>query len=243
MPQNPWDLDWSGVKVTSGAAPGGRGASAGGTSLEDLKELRQASAKAEAERDARQSYAATRQAVLDMDTGPLKAKWLDMITPDGDGGWADTIGGFLGTPFRAAISDKTMAARAALATNNARFTMNGANKLKGPASDKDTALARTATVNANKPVAENLRIIDEARRESSLAQARAQFKSRWISKFGSIARPGPNGASYEAVLADAERRFGQAYEQRRRQLRTPPRSAIRGARAPLEIDMDGNPIR
>ncbi|OWK31787.1 hypothetical protein [Sphingomonas mucosissima] len=242
MPQNPWDLDWSTVKVTSGNGTGSR-SSADGASSEDLKELRQASAKAEAERDARQTYAATRRAVLDMDTGPWKARMLDAITPDGDGGWADTIGGFLGTPIRALVPEKWMTARAALATNSARSTMTGANKLRGTASNMDTALARTATVNANKPVAENLRIIEEARRESELAQARAQFKSAWISKFGGMARTGPNGVPYEAALADAERRFSQAYGQSRRQLRTPPRSAMRGAKAPIEIDLNGNPVR
>ena len=237
MPDDNW---WASLPYAPASAAK---KSSGQTSSEDLKELRAASSKAAAERDARQTYASTRRAVTTMDTGPWKARALDAITPDGDGGWADTIGGVLGAPFRFLVDPATMSARAQLATNAARSTMQGANQMKGAPSDKDAALARIAGVNANKPVAENLRILDQAERESALAQARARFKSSWIGTNGSMGRADPRGVSFEDGLASAERQFLSTYGKRQRQGLPKPPPSRRSQGGPIEIDMHGNRLR
>jgi hypothetical protein len=237
MPEDNW---WSSLPY----APTNSTKKAGGkVASEDLKELRAASARAEAERDARQTYSSTRRAVEAMDTGPWKARWLDAITPDGDGGWADTIGGVLGAPFRALVSDSTMAARAELATNSARSTMHGANQMRGTPSNRDAALARIAAVSADKPRGENLRILAQAQRESELAQTRARFKSNWISSYGSMAQANPGGQSYEDGLASTERQFLSNYSQRQRRGLPKPPPSRRSQGGPIEIDLQGNRLQ
>jgi hypothetical protein len=198
MPK-PWELDWTGVKTEPAPPPKPTG--------QDLADLSAASAKAQAERDAARTYRSARQAVHDMGTGPWTAKWLDAITPDEDGGMLDTIGAVLGSPFRALVSDKTLAARDQLRTVNAQVALAGSQQMKGSSSDKDTALMRLAGIGPYKTVAENERILRQAAYESRLEDMRASAKANWIAAHGSLANAAQDGSTFQQRLQAMESGF------------------------------------
>ncbi len=214
------------------------------TTPQDMQMLRDSTARAEAERNARRDYASTKRAVLDMGTGPAKARYLDAITPEQDGGIMDTIGGLLGTPLRWFVSDKTMGARDQLKTLGAQTALKGSQMMKGSSSDKDTALMRSAGVSDYKGVRENLRILREADRTSAIEQHRATLKAKWIGRYGSLSAPAPNGMTYEDAATRQERIVNQAMDIRERGIPKPPPKTKR-APAPSRtvIDMNGNTLR
>lgn len=213
------------------------------TTPQDMMLLRDSTSKAEVERSARRDYSATRQAVRDMNTGPLKAAYLDAITPEQDGGVLDKVGGFLGAPLRLFVSDKTMAARDRLKTLSAQVALKGSQMMKGSSSDKDTAIMRMAGVSDYKGSTENNRLLDDAERESAIEQHRASLKAQWINRYGSISAPGPRGLSYEQVAQQQEKTVNSAVDLRQRGLPKPPPSARRSAGGRTVIDINGNPIR
>lgn len=198
----PWELDWTGVKTDTAPSSGGGGRSK--PSSDDMKALIAASDKASAERDASLEYDSLSKAVDDFDTGPVKARFLDMVLPDQDGGVLDTLGATVGLLARPFISERTIAARDRLNTASAQTALDGSQLMKGASSDKDTALMRTAGISPYKTKAENKRILSSAQRDSGLEQARALVKSRWIAKYGSLANASPNGMTFEQVQRIAE---------------------------------------
>lgn len=202
----------------------------------DMADLSAASSKAQAERDAARQYAATEMAVRTMDTGPWKAQWLDAIMPDEDGGWADGIGSTLGLAVRPLISDRTLEARDHLKTVGAQTSLNGSQQMKGSSTDKDMAIMRMAGVSPYKSKAENLRILNAAKAEGRVSQARALFASSWISKYGSVANAAPRGMTYEQGLAKFERGLSQPSPR-------PAPPSIRKASGRAVYDLNGNLIR
>jgi len=221
--------------VPAGAAPG----SPVKTTPQDMKAMTDASAKAESERDSLRTYAGAGKAVDDMDTGPVKAAWLDAIVPDEDGGILDKIGGILGTVARPFVSQKTLDARDQLKTVNANVALAGSQQMKGSSSDKDTALMRLSGIGPAKRPAENHRIIDEAIYNSGREQARALVTADWIGKYGSLSNRSRNGMTFEEAKQRAERYYDQR-QQARKMPKAPP--SKRGGKT-LTIDLDGNPIQ
>jgi hypothetical protein len=211
---------------------------------DDLKELREAGGRAEAERDAAREYVGAARSVKTMGTGPWKAWALDAITPDQDGGIMDAVGATLGAPLRALVSDKTLQARDHLNTINAKVALTGSQQMKGSSSDKDTALMRLGGIGPYKTEAENNRIIKQALYDSGLAQTRSKFKSYWIGKFGSISNPSPNGMTFEQGLAGAEKAFQRNLAAKKGPPAPPPsvrKAAGSGSR--VVYDINGNPIQ
>ncbi len=241
--ENFWDQDAYATAASAAKSASSRPGGRAKTTPQDMMELREASAKAQTEREARLDYNSTARAVTDMNTGPWKARWLDAITPDEDGGWMDGIGAVLGALPKAFVSDKTMGARDQLKTISAQVALKGSQQMKGSSSDKDTALMRMAGVSPYKGVAENNRILAAAQRNSVIEEARALFKSKWISKMGSMSNARPDGMTYEQGLRETDRRAAQIYEQSiRRSLPAPPpkRKVAPGGRRVLDIH--GNPV-
>lgn len=243
MAEDNWWASSPFATAASAKGPTGGGVKAK-TTPQDMIELREASGKAQSERDARRGYRSTQRAVEDMDTGPWKARWLDMITPDQDGGVMDTIGSVLGSVARPFISERTLAARDQMNTVSAQTALQGSQMMKGSSSDKDTLLMRTAGISPYKTKQENLRILKSAERDSGLAQARAQTKSWWISKFGSMAQPSPNGTTYEQAMSLTDRHFMDQYSRSQRPAprRAPPSARSKGSGRTV-IDLNGTPIR
>lgn len=200
-----WESDpYATAADVKASASGGKA----NTTPQDRIALNAASTKAQTERDAMKDYAATEQAVRTMNTGPMKAWMLDAVTPSEQGGFWDAVGGVVGTPIRELFTEQaTKDSRDLLNTVAARNVTRGQALPPGPASDKDVAMARTASVNPYKSVNENLRIIGAARRDSGLEQARALVKSKWIARFGSLSSPSPNGMTHEQAQQIAERDF------------------------------------
>lgn len=212
---------------------------------QDMQLLRDSTAKAEAERNARREYSAVRQSVMNMNSGPFKAAYLDAITPDEGGSTLgnvlDKVGAVAGFIPSLFVSNRTSDARQHLKTVSAQVALKGSQMMKGGSSDADTALMRMAGVNDYKSVTENLRILRNAERESAIEQHRATLKSKWISRFGSIAEPGPHGLTYEEAAARQEAMVNRAIDIRQKGLPKPPPS--KRARGPVEIDMNGRPVR
>lgn len=219
------------------------------TSAQDRTALLAASARAAAERDALRTYSQAGKAVTDMGTGPTRARWLDAITPDEDGGIMDTVGAVLGTPFRALENGRTFAARDQLRTVNANVALAGSQLMKGSSSDKDTALMRLSGIGPYKSVEENQRIIRDATYRSGLEQARSLVTSDWIGKYGSLSRPSPNGMTFEQALQVAERSYERRQTARRSGLPKPPPRASRStprarqSSGVVTIDINGNPVQ
>lgn len=217
------------------------------TTEQDRRALNEASERARIERDNMRVYNDADKAVTAFDTGPTRAWWMDAITPDEDDGVWGSIGAFLGTPIRPLVDDKTYAARDQLKTVNARTALASSAQLKGVASDRDMGLLRLTGVKDSKSVAENRRIIAEARLNSSLEQYRAKLKARWVSRYGSLSAPAPSGRSFEEVSQIAERTFLNEYNrliaQPQAKKKTPaaPPSVRKGST--VTIDINGNPIR
>lgn len=222
------------------------------TSAQDRQELNAASSKAAAERDALRTYSKAKDAVETMGTGPGWASYLDAITPEEGGGVLDSVGGFLGTPLRALVSQDTWDARDHLKTVNANVALAGSQQMKGSSSDKDTALMRLSGIGPSKTEGENLRIIQDATYTSGLEQARALIKADWIGKFGSLANPSPNGMTSEQALQMGEQRYDEYYYRRRKTPaktaqptkkalpKPPPKKSSGSGR--LTIDINGNPL-
>lgn len=229
---------------------GGQWVNAGGVSRtkptpQDMSELRSASSRAQAERDAQMEYASTREAVRTMDTGPNRARMLDIAMPDEGGGILDTIGAYtLGLPEKLFGDPKVRRARDHLNTVSAQNAIRSSQSLKGTSSDRDMAMLRTAGVSPYKDTSENLRILDTAKRTSEIEQARNLVKSQWISRYGSMANMSPNGMTYEQALNHAEQDLLQNhYGAPKQRPRSAPPSKRRGRQAVREIDLNGNPIR
>lgn len=172
---------------------------------DDMKALISASDKASAERDAADQYDSLGKAVDEFGTSPTRAWMYDALLPNQDGGFWDSVGAGIGLIPSLFMSDKTLKARDHLNTASARVALDGSQQMKGSSSDKDTALMRTAGVSPYKSMAENHRIIDQAKRDGEVEQTRALLLSRWISKFGSLATPSPNGMTFEQAQQIAER--------------------------------------
>jgi len=201
---NWWDNDpFATAADVKSSGVGGKG----NTSPQDRTALNAASAKAQTERDAMRDYDMTERAVRTMNTGPMKAGFLDAITPSEDGGFLDAAGAIVGLIPRAFISQDTLDARDTLNTVSARSVTRGQALPPGPASDRDVALARTAAVSPYKGINENLRIIEAARRDSGLEQTRNLLRSKWISRFGSTSQASPSGMTFEEAQQVAERGF------------------------------------
>lgn len=230
MPQkNPWERDWGG---TAPKAPKSYG--------EDRKALIAAQDKAQGERDAQRDYDSTAKAVKDMGTGPVHSMLLDMALPD-DGGFWDTLGAAtIGTVARPFIKQRTIDARDQLKTFQSEQIIGGANRLKGPASDKDTAMARLLGVGPGRTESENMRIIAKARQDSVLSQARAQAKAQWISRYGSLSSPGPNGLSSEQYLQGVDQHTMQSLSRPRS---APPSVRSQKQHGGIVIDLNGNRVK
>lgn len=221
------------------------------TTAEDRKALNEASERARIERDVQRVYADADKAVTDFDTGPNKSWWMDAITPDEDDGiWGAIGANTIGLIARPLVSDRTFEARDQLKTVNARTSLAASAQLKGVASDRDMGLLRLTGLKDSKSVAENRRIIAEARFNSALEQYRAKQKARWISRYGSLSAPAPSGRSFEEVSQIAEQTFAREYQ---RLLANPPQAKKKTPAAPpsvrrgsgsrtVTIDINGNPI-
>ena len=243
--QDDWWSDQPLATAADAKTYGGNGRAA--TSPQDRIALNAASAKAQTERDASRDYDVTERAVRTMDTGPMKAGFIDAMTPSEGGGFWDKVGGVVGLVPRALgiIDQDTLDARDTLNTVAARSVTRGQALPPGPASDRDVALARTAAVNPYKGVKENLRIIEAARRDSGLEQTRNLLRSKWIAKFGSTSQASPNGMTFEEAQQIAERDFLKqpGSKSARSSLPKPPPSVGRKAAArPARIDLNGNRI-
>lgn len=206
------------------------------TSSDDQKALRDSSARAMTERDAMRVYNDAEQAVRRLDTGPMQSWWMDTITPEQDGGFWDSVGGVLGTPARLLYKDQDFSDRDHLRTVNADASIAASANMKGAASDRDMAMMRLTGVQTGKTREENLRVIGDARLQSSLEQWRARYTSRWISRYGSLSAPAPSGASFQEALQAGERKFTSAWRERfddkgkpRRRAPTPPPRRSQGS--------------
>lgn len=247
MPQ-PWEMDWSGVKVEAGSANDGDATKAK-TYGEDRKAAMAARQLAAAERDAQQTYQALGQAVDTFDTGPSRASLFDAITPSPDDGWiSGALKGTVGTAVRALIPDSVENARSHINTARAQLQVLGDKSLKGPLTDKDMALLRLKGVDTYKLPEENRRVIREAQRDSEVRQLRAIMSDRWISRFGSLTQASPNGTSFEDAMLGAEKDLIRNHwtpkpPARRSSLPKPPPAVTRKANGkPTRIDLNGNLI-
>lgn len=218
------------------------GADRAKTTPNDMQVLREASREAASERDALRSYSAAGAAVDRLDTGPVKAAWMDAITPDEDDGVLGKIGSVIGAPFRPLISKRDWEARDHLKTVNAQVALEGSQQMKGSSSDKDTALMRLSGIGPSKTSAENRRIVNSATYSSGLAQTRALVTSNWIAKYGSISNPAPNGLTYEQALQVGEQSYAKRQQARKSGRSLPSAPPSRRGGKTLTIDLDGNPI-
>jgi hypothetical protein len=227
------------------------------TTPDDRKALVAAQGKASAERDAVRQYLGASRAVSNMGPGPVKAAWMDTITPvEGERGGrtlADLAAGVVGTiatPIGAALrhlqDGRTWQARDQLNTVAANAALSRTSQLKGAASDKDMAMIRMAGVSPYKTEGENRRIINDAIYQSKLEGLRAQLTSQWIGNNGSLTAKSPEGETFEGYLTRGERRYGERFAElqadRKRGLPKPPPSR-RTTDGMVTIDMDGNIIR
>lgn len=212
------------------------------TTPDDMKALLAASGTAAAERDALTTYSAAGAAVDQLDTGPVKAAWMDAITPDEDDGILGKVGAVLGAPFRPLISKKDWEARDHLKTVNANVALAGSQQMKGSSSDKDTALMRLSGIGPAKTSTENRRIVSSAIDKSGLSQTRALITSNWIGKYGSVSNPSPNGMTFEQALQLGEQSYRRRLADIRARKRLPQAPPSRRGNKPLTIDLDGNPI-
>lgn len=239
MPEQakPWEMDWSGVKVDATPFTG-----KAKTTQQDMMVLRDSSAKAEAERDARKRYGDTHKAIRGMGTGPGRAQWLDAITPDEDESFLGSITGFVGAIPRAFTDQEALRSRDYLKTLGSELVQTKAKSLSGPTSDRDVAMLRQSGISPYKSEAENMRILKAAQRDSGQAQARARMKSWWIGKFGSMSSIAPNGMTYEQMLQNTDRIYMQKYDamQQAKRLPKPPPKRASG---PVEIDLNGRRVR
>lgn len=218
------------------------------TTPDDMKMLKESSERASMERDSLRTYAGAGAAAGRLKTGPMQAWWMDAITPEEGGGFWDSVGGVIGTPFRAMYSDQDWADRDHLKTVNAKVATAASQDLKGAASDRDMALLRISGIGAGKQLSENQRIIKDASYQSGLNQMRARLTSMWISRNGSVSNPDPNGRTFEDSIQNGERLYEQQFKKRYSELTTkkkplpkaPPRKP--SAFPALTIDINGNPI-
>lgn len=233
---NPWEMEWSGVTVKSVGDTK--------TTSADMKMLTEASNEAAKARDSARNFSRAEKAVKDFGTGPVKSWIMDAITAEDGGGVLDSVGAIVGAPVRALIPQRTKNAYDQLRTVSAGSALAGSEQLKGAASDADMRLLKTRGLSPYKSEAENLRIIEEAKRDAGLAQTRASFKSHWISRYGSVANPDRNGRTFEQGAADAERLYEKYLKEgrpeRNRGLSTPPH--VKTAKQEALYDLDGNLI-
>jgi hypothetical protein len=256
MAEDKWWADSPFATASSAKAAMAPTASAGKakTTPQDMKVLGEASSKAQAERDALRDYDSVERDVKTFGTGPLKARLIDALTPDQDGGILDAVGGVIGIIPRSwgLPSEETLRARDHLNTVSAQTALRGSQQMKGSSSDKDTALMRMAGVSPYKSEAENLRIMAAARRDSALEQTRAGMKAAWIARHGSLAAPSStSGRTFEQVLAEAEDR--QLHPEKYRPRPAPPSTrrsnggwSVQRVDPPggrVVIDLNGNPVR
>lgn len=218
------------------------------TTAADQKAVNEGSARAQAERDTGHIYDQAEQAVKRLDTGPVQSWWMDAITPEPDGGVMDGIGAFLGTPFRWAYDSQDWADRDHLNTVNANAAIAASANVKGAASDRDMALMRLTGLQTGKTKEENLRIINEARRQSALSQWRERLRSQWVTRFGSLSAPAPSGASFEEVIQGGEEAFNAEYSRRSSGKRGRPKAPPQPSRSSSQssgvtIDLNGNIVR
>lgn len=228
------------------------------TTPDDRKALLAAQSKAAAERDAIRQYRSAGRAVHAMSTGPVKAAWMDTITPaqaedttgrsiaDLAAGAVKAIGTPIGAGLRLFNDPATWEARDQLNTVAANAALGRTSQLKGAASDKDMAIIRMAGVSAYKTERENDRIIHDAIYQSELEGLRARLTSQWIGNNGSLTAKSAKGETFEGYLTRGERRFGERFAElqaaRKRGLPKPPPSRKTSGET-ITIDMDGNIIR
>lgn len=213
------------------------------TSGADARQLEEALKRSQVERDALRQYQAAEKAVKTYDPSPAKNFYHDMIYPEPNGDWMDTVGAVLGTPLRWLVSNETEQARDHLKTIEAAGSIEASTALKGPATDKDMALIRQTNVTPGKTLEENMRLVNDSKYQSGLEQVRSNVLAMWLNKYGSLSAPSRSGKSYPEILKIAEDDYAKRYRaktQGKKLPKAPPKGRGRGT---VTIDINGNPIK
>lgn len=239
----------SGQWVNYSSAP--RGPHTAKTTPQDMEALTKASLRSAAEADAQREYGDLSKAVRTFGTSPGQSLLADMFLPNPSDGYPvldelGTIAGVIGSaggrlPW---LDDKLVKSRDRINTASARSAINASAQLTGAASDRDMALLRTSGISTSKSVAENERILRQARTDSVRSEARALLTNKWIARYGSLSQASPNGMTFEDAVQYANRDLEA--QRRKSTLPKPPpsikaRSANSGQRQ--VFDINGNPVR
>lgn len=135
------------------------------------------------QRDYNEADAARRK----LGTGPWRGALLDAAIPVEDGGFLDSLGGFIiGGPARltGAISQDDVDAYNTLRRVQARRVLAEQKQQKGVQTEGDAARIKAGDIGVRASSTANAAAIARGRLEAQLLQDRANFMTQWASKYG-----------------------------------------------------------
>lgn len=138
--------------------------------------------------------------------GPGKGLIYDAFTDNG-GGFFDKLGAAVGTVVRPILPQQDQDDYQVINAAVNRNVKNWHKIEKGVQTAQDDVIAAKTDFNASNSVSANRRIIAKNRKEAELARVRTLLHSKWVGKYGSIARASENGMTFPQAAAMAERDY------------------------------------
>lgn len=178
-----WDgSNWVGIPGTGGGKGAGAALSPG-----DRQFLNTLSQQAADAGETRRVYERARSDVHTLQTGPYRGRFMQMATPEDNGGILDTIGSVvLGAPARllGAIRGKETDAYQRLRGLQSQQVLQGQLAQKGPQTESDAARLMLTEISPSKTVPTNEDIISKGVSKADRARAKSVFYTWFANKYG-----------------------------------------------------------
>lgn len=171
----------------TGPQPGASGGGSGGRSQQqDTKLLNEMSVQANDAAEVERIYRRAANDIRQFHTGPYRGRFMQMMTPDDQGGVLDTIGGVVGAIPRAvgAITKKDTDTYQRLQSLQQYRVLGEQTRQKGVQTEGDAARIKLAEISPSKTMDANMDIINNGLARMQRVQARASFYQQWAHKYG-----------------------------------------------------------
>jgi hypothetical protein len=158
----------------------------GRSAQQDVKFLNDLSTQAADASEVERIYNRAAKDIHDFHTGPYRGRFMQMMTPDDQGGILDTIGGVVGAVPRAlgAITPKDTTDYQKLSSLQQYRVLSEQTRQKGVQTEGDAARIKLAEISPSKTIDANMDIINNGLARMRRVQAKASFYTQWANKLG-----------------------------------------------------------
>lgn len=179
----PWEMDWTGVKVDATTPAQNKGK----LSVQDNKFLNELRPASQAGIDAQNEYYRAAQAIDRFKPSPWRGKLHDMALPQENGGMGDALGAAVMGPILrgvGVVTPQSVDDFQTLKGLQSERVLSTQLAQKGPQTESDAARMQLSEISPYKSKKANVAVIDAGMRKATLGANKADFYTRWVSKYG-----------------------------------------------------------